>query len=415
MKYSIFIIIIIMGVVFACSDWLTGSDPSRDIKLTKVQEDLLQAENTFGFHLFREITNQGTEGNIFISPLSVSMALGMTLNGASGTTYDSIRSVLGYRDISQKDINTSYQDLMEQLTALDPKVALQIANSIWSREEFQVEQTFIDVNQQYFDAEVQSLDFSDPRSLDIINNWVAAKTQDNIPHLLDGISPEMVMYLINAIYFKGDWTQEFNPKLTSKSTFYLADGGEIQWDMMSADREMSYFETDQFQAVDLPYGDEKFSMAILLPKKGHELDALIQELSPQQWHQWMTQFEDQEGHLTLPKFKTGFKSSLNKVLKSMGMAIVFDPGVADFSGISQTIYDQGERLYISEVLHEAVVQVDEKGTEAAAATSVGIGVTSVPAGYFNMRVDHPFLFFIRERSSDTILFMGKLDTPEWAE
>jgi len=415
MKSTLVITLTIGLGVLACSDSLTGSGAHRDLQLTKIQESLLQAENAFGFHLFGEINKDSTAGNLFLSPLSVSMTLGMTLNGARGATFDSLRTVLGYGDISREDINAAYRDLLDQFTALDSKVTLQIANSIWTRQGFPVEQPFIDVNKQSFDATIQSLDFSDPGSVDLINSWVAARTGDHITHLLNSIPPEMVMYLMNAIYFQGDWTYQFDPEKTQPGTFYLAGGGELQWDMMSLKREFPYFETDQFQAIDLPYGNGNFSMVVLLPKQGYSPEDLIGELSPDQWNLRMNQFEDREGDLILPKFKTGFKSSLNAVLKAMGMEIAFEPGQADFSGISQSVYDQGQGLYISQVLHEAVVQVDEQGTEAAAATSVGVGVTSIPAGYFMMRVDRQFLFAIRERSSDTILFMGKLDKPEWTE
>lgn len=411
---SVFVITltIVMGVL-ACSDNLTGSGSQRDLELTKVQESLLQAENAFGFQLFREINRDTATGNIFISPLSVSMALGMTLNGARSATFDSMRATLGYGDIPQEDINTAYRDLLDQFTALDSKVILQIANSIWSRKGFVVEQPFINVNKQNFDAEVASLEFADPGAVNIINSWVASKTGDHITHLLKSISPEMVMYLINAIYFQGDWTYQFDPDQTQPGTFYPAGGGDLQWDMMALKREFPYFETDQFQAIDLPYGNGNFSMVVLLPKQGYCPQDLIGELSPEQWDLWMNQFEDREGDLILPKFKTGFKSSLNAVLKAMGMEIAFEPGQADFSGISQSVYDQGQGLYISQVLHEAVVQVDEEGTTAAAATSVGVGVTSIPADYFMMRVDRPFLCAIRERSSGTILFLGKIMQPEW--
>ncbi|HKJ69079.1 MAG TPA: serpin family protein [bacterium] len=383
------------------------------MQLTKTQVRLVEADNHFGFDLFKEVTARGGEENMFISPLSVSMALGMTMNGAENATYDSLGNALGYADLSRQEINESYQDLMEQLTDLDAKVAMEIANAIWVRQGLPVEQEFIDVNTQYFDAEVTNLNFGDPGSVDIINNWVASSTHDKITRILDKIPPEMVMYLMNALYFKGDWTYQFDPEHTGQASFYPAQNTDIQCEMMSIEQEFPYFETDQFQAIDLPYGAGDFSMVILLPRQEYTRSRLIEDLDLDQWLSWMNQFQKREGTLRLPKFTLEYKMLLNDMLKALGMGIAFDPGRADFSGISQEVYDQGDRLYISEVLHKTFVRVDEQGTEAAAVTSVGVGVTSVQPDRFTMVVNRPFIFAIRERATNTILFLGSVVRPEW--
>ncbi len=414
MNYRVFVILFIVLFGFTrCEGLITGSTPEKTLQLTKTQMQLVEADNLFGFDLFKEVAGHEGENNVFISPLSVSMALGMTLNGAEKATYDSLRNALGYADLSRQEINESYQDMIEQLTELDPKVALEIANAIWIRQGLPVEQPFIDVNTQYFDAEVTNLNFDDPGSVDIINNWVASGTHDKITKILDSIPPEMVMYLMNAIYFKGDWTYQFEPKHTQQAPFYPAEGEEVQCDMMSIEQEFPYFETDNFQAIDLPYGDGDFSMVVLLPKPDSHRSQLIELLDLQQWLDWMDQFEKREGTLRLPKFSIEYKALLNNMLESLGMGIAFDPGRADFSGISQEVYDQGNRLFISEVLHKTFVRVDEKGTEAAAVTSVGVGVTSVQPDRFTMVVNRPFIFAIRERHTNTILFLGAITAPEW--
>lgn len=413
MNYRVFILLFIVLFSFTrCEGLITGSTPERTLQLTKTQTRLVEADNLFGFDLFKEVAAHAGEENMFISPLSVSMALGMTMNGAKSATYDSLRYALGYAGLSRQEINESYQDLIEQLTALDPRVALEIANAIWIRQGLPVEQPFIDVNKQYFDAEVTNLNFDDPGSVDIINNWVASSTHDKITKILDSIPPEMVMYLMNAIYFKGDWTYQFDPEHTQEAPFYPTENEEVQCNMMSIEGEFPYFETGNFQAVDLPYGDGDFSMVVLLPKQAYHRSQLIERLDLQQWLSWMDQFEKREGTLKLPKFTLEYKTLLNNMLKALGMEIAFDPGRADFSGISQEVYDQGNRLFISEVLHKTFVRVDEQGTEAAAVTSVGVGVTSVQPDRFEMVVNRPFIFAIRERTSNTILFLGAITRPE---
>ena len=380
-------------------------EPPRDLKAA--ERALVEADNTFGFALFNKVNELDPGKNIFISPLSVSMALGMTLNGAAGSTLDSMRQTLACSGITQQDINDSYRSLIELIMGLDPTVTSFIANSIWYRVGLPVKAEFINVNKAYFNAEVAALDFSDPGAPAVINTWVNRNTNGRIPKIIDDIPPEIVMYLIDAIYFKGTWTTEFDPADTHDDSFRLLDGSPKAVRMMRLEDTLQYWENDNFQAVDLPYGDGFFSMTIVLPKPEKNIDQLVAEFTQENWGQWVSGFRDKKGTLELPRFKLEYELQMNSVLQALGMGVAFETCCADFSGIADV---SPERLYISEVKHKTFVEVNEEGTEAAAVTSVAIGKTSV-GDSFTMKVNRPFLFVIREHHSNAIIFAGKILAP----
>jgi serpin B len=336
------------------------------------------------------------------------MALGMTLNGANGSTRDSMIRTLEFSGLTQKDINASYKSLIALLTGIDPKVKFQIANSIWYRPDLRVEQAFKDANKEYFNAEINSIDFGSADAPNIINGWVNQNTNGKITEIVPKPIPrDMVMYLINAIYFKGTWTYKFDPSNTRDDTFTLLSGSKTTCKMMGLKATLKYSATDQCQLVELPYGDAGFSMTVVLPKSGTSIDDFVAKLTQQQWDLWVAGLAAKEGDIFLPKFKLEYAKKLNDVLKAMGMSIAFSPSYADFTNI-----DVRGGLFISEVQHKTFVQVDEEGTEAAAVTSVGVGRTSI-GDNFVMRVDRPFLFVIRENNTGTILFIGKIVQPKF--
>ncbi len=414
MKYINLLIWIVIPPLFLIDcDGITNPPDDNRIQFNKAQSQVVASGNTFGIDLLKAVSGDIPDENLFISPFSVSMALGMTMNGARGETYDSMRTVLGFGSLSKQEINEAYKYIVTTLTDLDPDVTFEVANAIWIKEGFPVLAPFLKINQDYFDAQAEELNFNDPETVDYINGWVSDKTHNKIPTILDVIPSEVIMYLMNAIYFNGTWTREFNPDKTAKQPFYLQNDNEMTVDMMSLSDTLPYFETESFQAVDIPYGNGHFSMTILLPRDGIDINTLLSEMDYTAWLQWMDSFETQNGLLEIPKFSLTFKMRLNEILKMMGMGIAFNRALADFSGISQEVYDSGERLYISEVLHKTFVRVDEEGTEAAAVTSVSMGATSAPSGFY-MIINSPFLCVIRERSSNTILFAGKVMEPEAA-
>jgi serpin B len=372
--------------------------------LTKGETGIVDASSEFGYNLFRQVNQSDGEKNVFISPLSVSMALGMTMNGASGATLDSMRQTLAVAGLTENEINSAYRSLMYLLRGIDPGVKFQIANSIWAREGFEVERPFADTNNYYFDAEIRNLNFSDATAGPTINNWVKTNTNGKIPKIVpEPVPTDVVMYLINAIYFKGSWRQKFDPKQTQVQPFTLIDGSKKQVELMHARGTYGLYQNNEVQLIDLPYGDSLFSMTVLLPKPEIDINTFVAGLTDSKVHSWIEGMHGvSETELLLPKFKLEYEKTLNEMLKAMGMSIAFS-NAADFSRINS-----GGGLEISEVMHKTFVEVNEEGTEAAAATSVGIIRTSLPTP---IRVDRPFVFLIRERTSGAVLFIGKILDP----
>ena len=362
----------------------------------------------FGFELLDKLQAGAPYENIFISPLSISMALAMTLNGADGETYAAMAKTLRAAGLAEQARNEAYKSLIELLTTIDRRVQMEIANAVWIRQGFDVEPVFIAANQDYFSAMVKSLDFAGPAALLTINGWCKDKTHGKISQILDAIPGEAVMYLMNAVYFKGYWLYQFDKEMTHDREFYTSPTITLPCKMMiQTNDRFRYFADDAMQAIDLPYGNGQFSMTILLPSYDNSPQRLIADLNAQNMAELQNRFRTQRGTLELPKFKLEYRQQLNNALAAMGMGVAFTDR-ADFTRINKN-----GNLLISEVLHKTFVQVDEEGTEAAAVTSVGIALTSVgPAqDEFRMVVDRPFLFFIREKSTGTILFLGVVHKP----
>jgi len=373
-------------------------------QLTAAERAVIDGSNAFAFGLLREVNAANRDANVFISPVSASMALGMTMNGAAGTTLDEMRSMLGFGTLPLADVNASYASLIALLRGLDPATEFRIANSIWYRDDFPFNEAFLGTTRQYFDAEVRGIDFEDRSSVDVINAWVHEGTNGKIPTILETIPPEAVMYLINAMYFKGSWRDRFDPAQTRDDQFTTAAGTPVPVRMMHREGGVAYYADAELEAVDLPYGNSAFTMTVLLPREGRSAEDLAATLTPDRWNAVTNGLAGAEGDVYLPKFTLTFKQLLNDQLQALGMRAAF--GAADFTPMSP----RGRDLFVSKVLQKTFVDVNEEGTEAAAATAVEISVTSAPAR-ITFRADRPFLFAIRERLSGTILFVGKLVTP----
>ncbi|MBR9978272.1 MAG: serpin family protein [Bacteroidetes bacterium] len=398
------ILLLLPLFILSCSDDTTGPETPTPLRpISSGELALARANSAFGFSLFTSVTDATPEENVFLSPLSVMMALGMTVNGAAGETWTGMRQALHFEGMTQEEINQSCHDIMELLLGMDPQVRLDIANSIWSRAGYAVEEDFIETNRRYFDADIESLDFDRADAAGIINAWVSRMTQGRIPEIVAAPIPDwVVMYIINAVYFKGTWTQEFDPSDTRDDSFIAIDGSSRPVKMMQRTGSTRYTQDDLVEMVDLPYGWDRYSMAVLLPREGVSLAELRKKLSTEQWDAWVKALKERDVALQLPRFTLEYEVGLNDVLASMGMEAAFAPGRADFSGINPE-----NELFISAVRHKTFVQVNEEGTEAAAVTSVEIGVTSVPSVTV-MRVDRPFVFVIHERNTGAILFIGQL-------
>jgi serpin B len=411
MKKNIILAVFFLAfvIILQCSN-NPGDSGRIDRELTIAEKELIESDNLFGLKLFRSLAKADKDFNIFISPLSISMALGMALNGAAGETRQEIQETLELSGMTIEDVNLSYQSLIEFLTNLDDAVKFEIANSIWCREGFQVKQEFYDLNRIYFGAEVAELDFNLPSAADIINNWVDSKTHGKITDIVESpIGPLMMMFLINAIYFKGDWTCQFDKDLTHDTDFSLADGSKVKVEMMALESDFHYYENDMFQEVDLPYGNGDFSMMVFLPRLNDisaDASNLISQFTDENWNIWQDNLDSSTVNLYLPKFELEYEKKLKDILTDLGMGIAFVPFQADFSGIADV-----EDLHISSVIHKTYVKVDEEGTEAAAVTSVGIGNTSIPPESKLMIVNRPFVIVIKENKSGTLLFLGKVENP----
>ena len=381
-----------------CSVQEAGPPPRP---LNETDRQLAESTNAFGFNFFKQISSEAADKSVFVSPPSVSLALGMTLNGAAGNTHEEMHRTLALGELTPDQANDSYGNVIRTLQSLDRKVILQIADSIWCRKGLSVKPEFLGVNSRHFNAEIRAIDFGDPGASKTINGWVERSTKGKIPKIVpDPIPADVVMYLINAIYFKGTWTTAFDPTQTREDVFTTVDGTKTPCKLMHRGGECRYLETNLFQAVDLPYGEGAFNMTVFLPKPERGLEFFIGQLDRDRWTRWMSGFAERKGDLFLPRFKLEYEKTLNDVLKAMGMRAAFGSG-ADFSGI-------GPGLCITEVKHKTFVEVNEEGTEAAAATSVEVALSAMVPGPFTMRVDRPFAFVIRESRTGAILFIGKV-------
>jgi len=374
-----------------------------------MNSNLAAASNAFGFDLFQQLRRQEADKNVFISPLSVTVALAMTYNGAAGETKNAMARALKIEGMSHSELNRASADLLKALKSSDPKIELAIANSLWARGGMRFNEDFLARNRQFYGAEISTLDFNSPQSAATINRWVSASTKGKISQIINKIDPQQVMFLINAVYFKGQWQKRFEKTLTKEQPFNLSGGRQEPVQMMAQSGNYLYHRGDKFQAVSLPYGKGGVSLYLFLPDQGSSLDEFLKGFSFQKWEELVNNFKDTPGDVKLPRFKLDYQKTLNDALKAVGMGAAFNPREADFSGIRQ------ERdLYISEVKHKAVVEVNEEGTEAAAATSVGIAVTSVqqPRERFTFVADRPFLMAIRDSQTGAILFMGTVMEPK---
>jgi len=407
MKSNLILLLLFGLFMVSCEKQENIKDEPKKITVSKTTEQVIAADNLFGIELFQRVLTNDTADNIFISPTSVALALAMTYNGADGDTKSAMQETLRKQGLTPEELNQSYNALIDALVSVDPKVLLEIANSIWYRNDVEVLSEFIGVNQTYYDAEVNSLVFND-QAKDIINGWVADKTHDKIKEVLDFIPPDAIMYLINAIYFKGIWRSEFDKEKTSELPFYLPEGTPVQVPTMQQQDTFRYVKNDLLSAVELPYGHGNFSMVILLPNEGKTAGDIVSSLTIDNWNAWMQGLSEKDVVIHLPRLKFEYEKLLNQDLADMGMGIAFS-GAADFSKIDST-----RDLCISRVIHKTFVEVNEEGTEAAAVTVVEIRETSYPGPqeqpvYFY--VDRPFVFIIKERDTGAMLFVGRVNNP----
>jgi serine protease inhibitor len=408
-KTMILMLTISLLIATQSCDKSENASPKKDpvdIQISEKSKKLVNNSADFGIDLFKAIeTTEKLRINWMISPLSVSMALAMTYNGADGETKTAMENALRLNGMTTQEINESFKQLTDILIDIDDKVDISIANSIWYRNTFTVLPDFINTNQQYYDAEVEALDFNNAGAKDVINSWVAANTQQKIESIVDQIDPETVMFLINAIYFKGVWKYTFDETQNVQLPFTNYTDNTESIEMMTQEADLKNYRDEEVTMVELPYGQGNWVMDLILPAGDISTNQLILGLTSEKWNSWVAGLgEPVETKITFPPFKFEYEETLNGMLASMGMGVAFT-NQADFSIINGT-----GGLQISEVKHKTYIEVNEQGTEAAAVTSVGIELTSV--GGNGIVFNRPFLFVIREQVTGTILFIGKVGNPE---
>ena len=386
-------------------------DPTEPIVRQNNKTDI---DNNFAFHIFKEVLTLNGD-NTFFSPLSLNMALGMLYNGSSGDTRVEMAEVLGMADFTETESNEYYQKMMQTLLASDPLTEIGIANSIWYRDGFPVKQSFIDINQKYFDAAVMSLDFSKPDAVDIINNWCADKTKDKIKEIIEKqISNDIMMYLINALYFKSNWQFEFDKADTKQDDFTKSNSQTKKVNMMEQTAALPYYVDQYLQCIEMPYGNQAFSMMAILPAADMDIEQLIDYLDNTKFQNIVDNLYPRVVWLRMPRFKIECDILLNDPLEKVGLQRMFDKNFADFN----SIYDKdkvSDNLYVSKIKQKTFVEVSEEGTEAAAVTVIEVAVGEsqlLPPPPVQFFANRPFLYLIREKSTGAILFIGRMDEPK---
>ncbi|HBN85496.1 MAG TPA: proteinase IV, partial [Clostridiales bacterium] len=404
MATAIKMISLFVGVIMLMT-FMTGCTEQKVTAgvIAEKQDQVIERNNVFAWEMFKLLNKEDADENVFISPLSISTALTMTLNGANSSTEEAIKKALFYEGLDMSAINSGNKYLAERLTSIDKNITLNISNSIWVRDEFPVKKSFMDVNRDMFEAQVENIDFTKTDAAGKINRWIKDATEGMIEKMIDPPIPDnMIMYLINAIYFKGDWTKPFDPKMTFPGQFNGKDGKISDVEYMTKSEGMEYYENNGMKAVRLPYGkDKSASMVLILPDESVDIDTFIGELDLDTWNEIKSGLQQQsEVRLKMPKFKMEYGiKELKSSLVDLGMGEAFT-NQADFTGISDT------GVAIDTVMHKAVIDVHEKGSEAAAVTVVGIRTTSFMLDMPEFIADRPFVFVIADDVDQSILFMG---------
>ncbi|HHT23033.1 MAG TPA: serpin family protein [Bacteroidales bacterium] len=395
-------LLVVLALFVSCKNEVNPPvEDAQPIKLTAVQKQKVVQDNDFAFELMKQVLAETDESNVFISPLSVSIALGMTWNGAIGDTKTEMEKTLKMNGMSVNEINEYYKLMQTTLPGIDPLTKLSIANSIWYRDIFDVKPDFLQINKDYFNAEVSSLDFDSPDAPGIINKWCSDKTNGLIPKVIEKIKDEHVMFLINAIYFKGIWVKQFKKDDTCEGDFINEQNQSVKVNFMNMTDTFAYAEDEYAQYLEMPYGNKAFSMTVILPKKSDSFSGLTSD----RFNKVLEKMTNEEVAVMLPRFKVKNKFQLKPMLQAMGMQKAFIR-IAEFDGMSNL-----KPLYIDFVQHDTYVEVTEEGTEAAAVTTVAMQTESLSSRPYFI-ANKPFAFVIKEKSTGIILFMGKMGSVE---
>lgn len=370
--------------------------------------------NAFGFDLFKKVVANSPKVSACVSPVSVGAVLAMLYNGADGETKKELSHALGVAKLSPDQLNDAGKNLNALLANVDPdKVTLDISNSLWVDAGVPLSPDFVQKNQATFDAKVSTLDFRSTDAPKTINDWVKDKTKGKIPSIVEKVPNDARLYVINAVYFKGLWSQPFKKENTHDGTFTLSDGTKETVPMMSQTQTFGYFSNGDVTGLTMPYGSGRLEMDVLVPSK--DVATVLKKLDAGTWADWMKNVNKRSVEVTLPKFTSEFQANLNDALKALGMSDAFSPIKANFTQIEAKggAVPAGEKLYLSEVKHKTFVDVNEEGTEAAAVTSGEVRATAMmmPTRFM---ADRPFIYAVRDTQTGAILFLGTMLDPKVA-
>lgn len=404
-KKSITVPMLAAAMLFGCTN--DNVAPGNDVNPVEIPASVSNGTTSFAFDFIHALQKtQPAEENLFVSPLSLHMALGMLLNGAEKETADEIQKALKMDAVALADLNAAYKTLINDLPVADSKVSLGLANSVWYRNDFSVENDFQSVLKNSFESEVTGLPFNDAAK-DRINKWASDKTNGKIPTVLDQIQPQHVMFLLNALYFKGDWQTRFDAGKTQDTPFKLENGQSKNVKMMFAESDFKVGAGSNYDAVRLPYANGQFNMTLLIPKGQNSVDAVLNDITGEGWTKLNSGMVERGVTVGLPRFTFKYSAQLKGTLQGMGIKRAFVEGDAQLNKINKIA-----QLYVDFVKQDAYLGIDEKGTEAAAVTTIGVGLTSAGPESPRFICDRPFGLIISESTSNTILFMGRIKNPE---
>jgi len=382
----------------------TEKNKQSDKMAESVDQNLISLNTNFALKIFKELSNEDKNTNIFISPISISLAAAMAYNGAKKQTQQEIADTLEFKNYSIEELNSSFKVLLSSMIDIDEMVQLYTGNSIWFRKDFDIENDFIDLAENYYNASIYNEDFNSSDTANKMNNWVSEATEGRITRIVDPEAlKDAVMYLVNAIYFKGQWKDKFKVENTEEDDFFLIDKNIKKVQMMNNNGKYDYYEGDDFQMIRMPYGRDKAAMYVLLPNEGIDISDFMDILSRDLLNKYISEAISAEAMLKFPRFNIEYGAkSLVEPLKNLGMVDAFSADKADFSSIAPL-------MFISEIEHKAIIEVNEEGTVAAAASSMGMGLTAERPVEFI--VNRPFILLIRDDRNGNILFMGKILEP----
>jgi serpin B len=402
MKTKIGLSVLLIGIILSCEKSQEDTFVKNPELETTEAKAFIANTNEFALDVFRTVASSEEDDNYMVSPISLSMALGMLHNGARGETMQAFDNVLG-RGNTLAENNTYYGLLMESLSSNTSGTTLNLANAIWIKEGFPVEGQFKETNELFYKSDIDNLDFNNSSAVKTVNDWADGRTKGKIKDLVTEFDDQTRLFLANAIYFKSQWKYRFDTNRTIERPFYISEASSVNVPMMNMKAEVMTAATDLFSAIVLPYKGERYEMVLLLPYLGITTSAVLENIDTTELSFLFKDNRKSELEIALPRFTLEYEKTLNDVVTELGLGIAF-ANRADFTRINKET-----DLSISKLFQKTFIEVNEEGTEAAAVTGVEIGTTSVPPSF---TADRPFLYIIREKATGTICFMGRVGNPK---